>query len=152
MFTGWWGHERESRFDMGHDFVPLHGAPAWQLSNPAVLPMTALLASLEIFQEATMPRIRAKSLLLTAYLEHLVDTRCAGRVEILTPRDVARRGCQLSLRFVGAQLDAVSDALLAAGVICDKRRPDVIRAAPAPLYNTFDEVWRFVDIITGVVG
>ncbi len=149
--AGWWGHNRDSRFEMSHDFDPLPGALGLQLSNPGVLSMVSLLASLEIFTEATMPALRAKSVLLTGYLEALLDAELEGKVEIITPRDVDERGCQLSLRFDPAQLTRVMDALAQRGIIADSRKPDVIRIAPTPLYNTFKDVHKFVMVLKDVL-
>ena len=145
-FAGWWGHDKAARFRMEPGFSAMPGAEGWQLSNPPVLGMAALLASLELFMEAGMPRLREKSLALTGFLERRLDETVAQRVEILTPRDPARRGCQLSLRLrdgatAGREVFA---RLAAAGVVCDWREPDVIRVAPAPLYNSFADVEHFV--------
>jgi kynureninase len=145
-FAGWWGHDKAARFRMEPGFRAIPGAEGWQLSNPPVLGMAALLAALELFMEAGMTRLREKSLALTGFLERRLDDTVAARVEILTPRDPARRGCQLSLRLQdGATAGReVFGRLAAAGVVCDWREPDVIRVAPAPLYNSFADVERFV--------
>jgi kynureninase len=148
-FAGWWGHEKAARFRMEPGFRAIPGAEGWQLSNPPVLGMAALLAALELFMEAGMTRLREKSLALTGFLERRLDETVAQRVEILTPRDPGRRGCQLSLRLRdGAKAGReVFARLAAAGVVCDWREPDVIRVAPAPLYNSFTDVERFVTIL-----
>lgn len=140
-YAGWWGHEPATRFEMGPDFVPAVGADGWQLSNPPVLALAPLLAALEQFDAATLPRLREKSLALTARARRLIDARLAGRVEVLTPAGLDR-GCQLSLRIAGGRAVGrrTFDRLLAAGTIGDWREPDVIRIAPAPLYNTYAEV------------
>lgn len=145
-FAGWWGTDPKTRFEMAPEFRPQPGAAGWQLSNAPVFSMAPFRASLDVFDEATMPRLRAKSERLTAYLLYLVDGLGDGRVQVLTPRDPAARGCQVSLR-VGERALAVNDALEARGVICDYRRPDVIRVAPVPLYNSFEDVWRFVETL-----
>ena len=141
---GWWGHDKETRFQMGPSFKAIPSAEAWQLSNPPILSMAPVLASLEVFADAGMTRLRAKSERLTGYLERLIDARLAGRVSIITPREPDARGCQLSLRIAGGDGPAVYARLEARGVVCDWREPDVIRVAPAPLYNTFEDVRRFV--------
>ncbi len=145
-FAGWWGHDKAARFQMAPDFVPIPGSEGWQLSNPPVLGMAALLASLEVFMDAGMARLRDKSLALTGLLEQRLDESLSGHVEILTPRDPARRGCQLSLRLRdGADAGRDVHARLGkAGIVCDWREPDVIRVAPVPLYNRFADVERFV--------
>ena len=151
--AGWWGHDRQTRFEMGPQFVPMPGAEGWQLSNPPALAMAPLAASLELFQRAGAERLRAKSLALTAFAHDLLDTRLAGRVECLTPRAPAARGCQLSLRVTAGRESARRsfDALLARGVIGDWREPDVIRIAPHPLYNSYADVAAFVDTLVTVL-
>ena len=152
--AGWWGHDKATRFGMGPEFAPIEGAEGWQLSNPPILALAPLLASLEIFDEAGMQRLREKSLRLTGYLDFLVDELLADDVEILTPRDPAERGCQLSLRIAGSQARGreVYARLEKARVTADWREPDVIRVAPVPLYNRFTEVFRFVEILADVLN
>jgi len=145
-FAGWWGNNKETRFLMGPNFEPLSGAEGWQLSNPPILQMAALRASLEIFDEAGMANLRAKSEKLTGYLEHLLDQINGERVSVITPRNPAERGCQLSIRVKDADkslLNAISER----GVFADWREPDVIRVAPVPLYNSFADVNRFAEIL-----
>jgi kynureninase len=149
-FEGWWGHEKSTRFKMGPDFVPIGGAESWLLSNPPVLALAPVRASLEVFEEAGMERLSAKSRLLTGYLEYLIDRIPTDKIRIITPREPAQRGCQLSVRVSGAD-KSLFHALMARGVITDWREPDVVRAAPTPLYNRFEEVWRFVDILKDLV-
>lgn len=143
--AGWWGHRADTRFLMAPQFEPAEGAEGWQMSNPPILAMAPIRASLELFDAATMPALRAKSLRLTGYLEALVKAHLAGRIEILTPTDPSRRGCQLSLRVVGGRAmgRALFDHLAANGVLGDWREPDVIRISPAPLYNRFTDVLAF---------
>lgn len=145
-FAGWWGHDKASRFRMPLIFRPIPTAEAWQLSNAPVLQMAALRASLELFDAAGMEAIRAKSLRLTGLLVQLLKPlEKVGVLHIITPQDPAQRGCQLSLviTYDGRALFA---RLQEAGVICDWREPDVIRVAPAPLYNTFEEVWQLAHL------
>ena len=148
-FAGWWGHDQTTRFRMGTEFVPTPGADGWQLSNPPILALAPLRASLEVFHRAGMARLREKSLQLTAYLEQLINTRLAGTIEIATPADAHRRGCQLSLRVVGGRAcgRALFEHLVARGIIGDWREPDVIRVAPTPLYNRYIDAWRLVEAI-----
>jgi kynureninase len=147
--AGWWGHDKQSRFRMEPGFRPIPGAEGWQLSNPPILSLAAIRASLEVFMEAGgMEPLREKSLRLTGYLEWLLQRETGGSVEILTPKDPSQRGCQLSLRVKSSVPGRkVLERLEAAGVTCDWREPDVIRAAPVPLYNRYEEVYRFVEIL-----
>jgi kynureninase len=145
-FTGWWGHNKATRFGMRDDFDPIPGVEAWQLSNPPILSLAAIKASLELFAEAGMNNLRQKSLSLTGYMEYLVDQLPGDKISIVTPRDPAQRGCQLSIQVQDAD-KSLYDAISAAGVIADWREPDVIRVAPVPLYNTFTEVYDFVKIL-----
>lgn len=145
-FAGWWGTDPATRFQMGPTFTPQRGAAGWQLSNAPVLSMAALRASLEIFSEATMPALRRKSEGLTAFLAELLEAIPNSALRVLTPADPAARGCQISLHAPGLA-DTLDARLQAAGVVCDVRRPDVIRLAPVPLYNTYEEVWCFAQIL-----
>ena len=144
-FAGWWGHEQASRFRMGPDFVPTPGADGWQLSNPPILGLAPLRASLDLFSRAGVGTLRAKSERLTGYLEALIDARLRDTLQVLTPRDPAQRGCQLSLRVAGGreQGRALFEFLGTQGIVGDWREPDVIRISPAPLYNTHADVLRF---------
>jgi len=143
-FAGWWGHDKQTRFQMGPDFHAIATAEGWQVSNPSILSLAALRASMEIFDQAGMERLRAKSELLTGYLEFLLDQDRSGRFSIITPRNPAHRGAQLSLRMAHGGR-AICDTLAAQGVICDWREPDILRVAPVPLYNSFSDVFAFVE-------
>jgi kynureninase len=144
-FAGWWGHDPDTRFQMNPAFVPTPGADGWQLSNPPVLALAPLRASLDVFGRAGITAIRRKSLALTGYLEALILERLSDTLHIVTPRDTERRGAQLSLRVVGGreQGRALFEYLANAGVLGDWREPDVIRISPAPLYNSHADVLRF---------
>ena len=143
-FAGWWGNDPDTRFLMEshRGFVPVASAGGWQLSNPAILALAPLRVSLALFEEAGMESLRKKSVRLTGYLEHLIEARAAGRVELITPRDPAARGSQLTLRVPGGA-ERLLQRLKAQGVVVDSRDPDLLRVAPVPLYNTFQEVWGF---------
>jgi len=146
---GWWGHARATRFEMAVEPKEYRaGAAGLQLSNPPTLPMVALREAYKLHAAAGMGRLRAKSVRLTAYLELLLARRLPGACEVLTPRDPARRGAQLSLLFrPPTDVDAVMAKLRARHVFVDLRRPDVIRVAPAPLYNSFADARAFVDCL-----
>jgi kynureninase len=150
-FAGWWGRDAESRFRMGPDFHPMEGAEGWQLSNPSILAMAALRASMDIFDEAGMERLRGRSLSLTGYMEFLLDHRRSSRFSVITPRDPAQRGAQLSLRIPQGGR-AVCERLISQGILCDWREPDILRVAPVPLYNSYGDVYRFLDDFTAVLG
>ncbi|HEY5850894.1 MAG TPA: kynureninase [Lysobacter sp.] len=145
-FAGWWGHEADTRFRMGPQFVPTPGAEGWQLSNPPILGLAPLRASLELYDQAGMPALRAKSLKITGYLEALIRLRLADTLQVVTPSQPERRGCQLSLRVVGGRERGrdLFEYLARNGVLGDWREPDVIRISPAPLYNRYSDVLRFV--------
>jgi len=147
--AGWWGHDPESRFRMGPEFVPAPGADGWQLSNPPILALAPLLASLEVFDRAGMAALRAKSERLTGYLEALVRARLDALLDVLTPSAPARRGCQLSLRVRAGreQGRALFEHLQRQGIVGDWREPDVLRFSPTPLYNRYMDVWRLVRAI-----
>ena len=131
---------------MGPEFRPIPGAEGWQISNPPILQMAALRASLEIFDEVGMPALREKSEKLTGYLEFLIESIGDNRISIVTPRDIVQRGCQLSIRVNGGDR-SLHERIVSHGVAADWREPDVIRVAPAPLYNSFTEVFRFIEIL-----
>ncbi len=145
---GWWGNDPATRFRMhlNDAFVPVASADAWQLSNPPILSMAAVRASLEIFDQVGMAALREKSLRLTGYLQHLLDQMPSARYTVITPREPAARGCQLSI-LAHDRPRELHDGLEAAGVVCDFREPNVIRVAPTPLYNTYEEVWRFAQML-----
>lgn len=146
-FAGWWGHEESTRFQMAPQFIPAVGAEGWQLSNPPILGLAPLRASLDLFERAGMPALRAKSLALTGLLDELVQARLPHVLERITPADAGRRGCQLSLRVAGGRERgrALFEHLREAGVLGDWREPDVIRISPTPLYNRYQDLHRFVD-------
>jgi len=142
-FAGWWGHDEPTRFRMGPDFQPMAGAEGWQLSNPPILALAPLRASMEIFAEAGIERLRAKSLTLTGYMEFLLQQTHSPAFSILTPADPNRRGAQLSIR-IAHDGRSLCDRLAAEGVIGDWREPDTFRVAAVPLYNSYRDVYRFV--------
>ena len=146
-FAGWWGHHEEERFQMKKGFKPIEGVDGWQVSNFPILPGAAHLASLEIFKEAGMRNLRKKSELLTGYLEYLLNEIDPHKkyFHLLTPSDPKERGCQLSI-FMKQNGKRVFQKISKAGVIADWREPDVIRVAPVPLHNTFEEIFRFGEI------
>ena len=142
-FTGWWGHNKETRFKMRDGFDPIAGAEGWQLSNPPILSMAAIRASLDIFDRAGIHKIREKSIQLTAYLAELLSTLNSDKIRIMTPLDPEHRGAQLSLQLKDSDR-SLHDALTHLGVVSDWREPDVIRVAPAPLYNSYRDIYDFV--------
>ncbi|MFT6949867.1 MAG: kynureninase [Paraglaciecola sp.] len=145
-FGGWWGHNKERRFLMENTFDPMQGAQGWQISNAPVMGMAILKASLDIFDEAGMHNLREKSLKLTGYLEFVFNDVVSAfpdiQLEIITPKDPLKRGAQLSIKLIGTD-KSFFEMLTQAGVISDFRAPDVIRVAPAPLYNSFEDVYQF---------
>ncbi len=149
--AGWWGNDLASRFEFSPEFRPAAGAEGWQVSNGPVLGMAPLKAALAQFEAAGLTAVLDKSRRLTGYLEGLLAQQCGRQIEIVTPRDPADRGAQLSLRVrTGAgQGRALFERLLAAGVIGDWRSPDIIRLAPAPLYNSYADCWRAVQALQG---
>ncbi|KAJ3186664.1 hypothetical protein HDU85_007484 [Gaertneriomyces sp. JEL0708] len=143
--AGWWGTDPAHKFVMDHVFRPIPGANAYRVSNPNVLATTSLLGSLQVFARTTPEDLRAKSVLLTGYLEVLLMG--VQGFKILTPTEPHQRGCQLSLLFDSGLMLPVFEELQRAGIVVDERKPDVIRVAPTPLYNTFTDVWTFVKIL-----
>lgn len=150
-FAGWWGHDQASRFRMGPDFCAMTGAEGWQLSNPSIVSMAALRASMEIFHEAGMDALRSKSVSLTGYLEFLLNRRNSASFSIITPQEEERRGCQLSIR-VPQNGQALCERLGGEGIIGDWREPDMFRVAPVPLYNSYQDVFRFAEQFTAAIG
>ncbi|SEM21187.1 Kynureninase [Luteibacter sp. UNCMF331Sha3.1] len=148
-FAGWWGHDKATRFQMGPQFVPTPGADGWQLSNPPILALAPLRASLDVFARAGMPRLAAKSRRLTAYLDGMIRSRLADTLDIVTPDDPAQRGAQLSVRVrAGREAGRALFAHLERhGVIGDWREPDVIRLSPTPLYNRYTDCLDAVEAI-----
>jgi kynureninase len=149
-FAGWWGHDKAARFLFEPEFRPISGAQGWQISNPPVLAMAPLLASLEVFSAAGMAALRSKSLALSGLLRRQIEERLAHQVQIITPDDGALKGAQLSLKILRAAGEArrCQERLTAAGLIADWREPDIMRIAPTPLYNSFGEVAAAVDLLS----
>ena len=145
-FGGWWGHDKATRFEMKNGFQPMEGAQGWQLSNVPILGMSAMKASLDIFAEAGMTALREKSEKLTGYLEYTVDRLAEefpdANIRLITPRDPAQRGSQISIDIAGRER-LLFDDMIAAGIIADFREPCIIRIAPMPLYNSFEDVFTF---------
>ena len=149
-FAGWWGHNKKTRFNMRHEFDTLPGAEGWQLSNPPILSMAAIRASLDTFAEAGFENLRKKSENLTGFLEFLLDEMKNEAINVITPRNPEERGCQLSIQVKNADKN-LHTKLTEAGVISDWREPDVIRVAPAPLYNSFEDVFCFSEKLKEVL-
>ncbi len=149
-FGGWWGHDKSTRFQMKSGFKPMEGAEGWQLSNAPVLGMSAMKASIDIFADVGMQALREKSEKLTGYLEFTIDQLAAefpdAEISMITPRDPARRGSQISIDIAGRERK-LFDKMIAAGVIADFREPCIIRMAPVPLYNSFEDVFTFGEVM-----
>lgn len=143
---GWWGEDKIRRFQMRDEFKPQQGAEGWQISNPPIVALAAIESSLKIHYDIGMTAIRAKSITLTAYLAYLINELQHDQVSIITPSDPELRGAQLSLLIKDGSKD-IYDRLLSSGVITDWREPDVIRVSPAPLYNSYEDVYKFVKIM-----
>lgn len=160
---GWCGGDKSVRFDMDNKFIPTPGAAGYQISNPSIVDLASLSAALSVFNKTTMRDLRSKALVLTAYSEYLLDgiledakKHAKGNTtplfKSLTPRDPHQRGTQLSLLLRDGLLENVMDALERHGALCDKRKPNVIRIAPVPLYTRFEDVWTFMQVLRGAVG
>ncbi|GAA3624132.1 kynureninase [Flavivirga jejuensis] len=150
-FTGWWSHNKQTRFNMRHEFDVLPGAEGWQLSNPPILSMAAIKASLDIFNEVGIKKLTDKSKKLTGYFEFLLNQLGEDTIKIITPKNPEARGCQLSIQVLNAD-KTLHDKLTEAGIISDWREPDVIRCAPTPLYNSFEDVYRMVDKLKEILN
>jgi kynureninase len=149
-FEGWWGHEKATRFTMPDTFVPMPTAEAWQLSNAPVFAMAPLRASLDLFDKVDMNQLREKTMRLSGYLEFVLDEIARvkkANFEIITPREWHQRGCQISV-FLHGHGKPLFNKLMAAGVIADWREPNVIRMAPVPMYNNFEDIFRFGEILS----
>ncbi|RFU72606.1 kynureninase [Trichoderma arundinaceum] len=156
--AGWYGGDKRVRFNMANTFVPTAGAAGYQVSNPSALDLASVAAALSVFNKTSMRDLRSKALVLTAYAEHLLDQINAESdaakpfFKIITPRDPAQRGTQLSVLLREGLLDNIAKALEENGVMCDKRKPDVLRVAPVPLYSRFEDVYKFMQILRGALG
>jgi kynureninase len=154
-FAGWWGYDKSTRFKMEKGFKPIPTAEGWQLSTPSLLLYASQKAALEIFEEAGWENILAKQKLLTNYLWFILDeiNRASAQkiIEFITPRQENERGCQVSM-FMLEKGKGIFEELGRQGVISDWREPNVIRIAPVPLYNSFEDVWRFGNIIQNILS
>jgi kynureninase len=150
-FAGWWSQNKETRFDMRQPLDITPGAEGWQLSNPPILSMAAIKASLELFSEVGMQALRTKSIQLTGYLEYLILNLNNKNISIITPKDPEQRGCQLSIQVKNAN-KTLHTKLTEAHVITDWRTPDVIRCAPTPFYNSFEDVYKMVEILKTILN
>ncbi|NND16668.1 MAG: kynureninase [Eudoraea sp.] len=149
-FEGWWGHNKQTRFSMRDAFDPIPTAEAWQLSNPPILAMVSVWSALQLFDEAGMEMLREKSIHLTGYLEYLVNSLGDDDIQIITPGDPDKRGSQLSIQVKNADKE-LFNRISEAGVIADWREPDVIRVAPVPMYNSYEDVFQFYSILKGAL-
>jgi kynureninase len=145
-FAGWWGHNKVTRFKMEPHYEAMPGAEGWQLSNPPILPMACLRASLELFQQAGMDALRRKSLAMSELLFQLLEDYNHPNLSLITPKAEAERGCQVSIKVKNADR-SLFQRISEQGVIADWREPDVIRIAPVPLYNSFCDIFDFVEIL-----
>ena len=154
-FAGWWGYEKETRFLMEKGFKPIQSAEGWQLSTPSLLLFACHKAALDIFSEAGMNRLHAKRLFLNNYLWYLLDKIINDakekKIKIITPREEAARGCQVSILLIERGRE-IYDGLMKEGIMVDWREPNTIRLAPVPLYNTFEEVWKFFQVFRNLVS
>jgi kynureninase len=154
-FAGWWGYTKETRFKMDKGFEAIPTAEGWQLSNAPILSMAAHKASLDIFEEAGMERLHAKRKMLSDYLLFIIDycNKQSGEkiIEVITPRSENERGCQVSMLMMKKGKE-IFDELTSQGAIADWREPNVIRVAPVPLYNSFEDIYRFGQIINSIIG
>ncbi|WP_299275723.1 kynureninase [uncultured Psychroserpens sp.] len=150
-FTGWWSHNKQTRFRMRDEFDQLPGAEGWQLSNPPILSMAAIRASLDVFAEANFDKLCEKSKQLTGYFEFLLLELNNSDIKIITPSHPNERGCQLSIQVLNAD-KSLHNKLTEAGIITDWREPDVIRCAPVPLYNSFMDIYEFVERLKTILN
>lgn len=149
-FAGWWGHDKNTRFQMQNTFVPMASAEGWQLSNPPILSLAAIRASMDTFQQAGgITPLRDKSIKMVQYLRFLLKQKLADKIHIITPEETSQHGCQMSLEINADSVHSkkVFKQLEQQGVVCDWREPNVVRLAPVPLYNTFQDIYSFVNIL-----
>ena len=149
-FSGWWNHNKETRFNMRQPFDVMKGAEGWQLSNPPILSMAAIKASLDLFDEVGMDALREKSEKLTGYFEYLIGEIDSDDIKIITPHNAHERGCQLSIQVKNAD-KSLHKKLTENNIITDWREPNVIRCAPVPMYTSFEDVYRMVFILKGLL-
>ena len=150
-FTGWWSHNKQTRFNMRDEFDVLPGAEGWQLSNPPILSMAAIKASLDMFHEVGIKKLTKKSKKLTGYFEFLLNQLGQDSIKIITPSNPEERGCQLSIQVKNANKN-LHNKLTEAGVISDWREPDVIRCAPVPFYNSFQDVYNLIEKLKAILN
>ena len=143
---GWWGHNKETRFNPPQLFQPINSAEAWQLSNPPILSMAALRSSIDLFDQVGIKTLRQKSKNLTGYLEYLIQSLNNKKISIITPKEVNERGSQLSLQIDSKEVD-IKEFFKSKNIVCDFRKPNVIRAAPCAFYNSYRDVYNFVDAL-----
>ena len=149
-FAGWWNHNKETRFNMRQPFDVMEGAEGWQLSNPPILSMAAVKASLDIFEKVGMDALVKKSKKLTGFFEYLVNEIASDTIKIITPTNPNERGCQLSLQVKNADKN-LHKKLTENNIITDWREPDVIRCAPVPMYTSFEDVYHMVTILESLL-
>ena len=145
-FAGWWNHNKETRFNMRQPFDVMSGAEGWQLSNPPILSMAAIRASLDMFAKVGMKALREKSEKLTGFFEYLINQIDSDQIQIITPSNPKERGCQLSIQVKNAD-KSLHKKLTENNIITDWREPDVIRCAPVPMYTSFEDVYRMVVVL-----
>ena len=150
-FTGWWSHNKQTRFNMRDEFDQLPGAEGWQLSNPPILSMAAIKSSLDMFNDVGIEKLTQKSKKLTGYFEFLLKQLGENTIRIITPKNPQERGCQLSIQVKNAN-KSLHNKLTEAGVISDWRSPDVIRCAPVPLYNSYLDVYKMVQRLKTILN
>jgi len=149
-FAGWWNHNKETRFDMRQPFDVMSGAEGWQLSNPPILSMAAIRASLDMFEKVGMDVLLEKSKKLTGFFEYLVNQIVSDSIKIITPSNPNQRGCQLSVQVANADKN-LHKKLTENNIITDWREPDVIRCAPVPMYTSFEDVYRMVNVLESLL-
>ena len=148
--AGWWNHNKETRFNMRQPFDVMSGAEGWQLSNPPILSMAAIKASLDMFDKVGIDALREKSEKLTGYFEYLINQIDSDAIKIITPSNPKERGCQLSVQVKNADKN-LHTKLTENNIITDWREPDVIRCAPVPMYNSFEDVYRMVEVLKSLL-